>query len=108
MNENIQHKVDLLERSVDRLGLDVGELKENINKVQEELGGWFNRLDTTVQELRVTTTKLEEQMVSRQILENLIKEDLTEAKSFRLKVLLAVSTGIVSLIVWLVQSILSR
>ncbi len=103
-----QQRLGIVEKSVESLGSDVKSLKDDVKQVQQELRSWFDRLDGIVQELRLSHTKLQEQMTAHTALENLIQEELKEAKKFRGRLFLAATGGAVSLIVYLVQDILSR
>ncbi len=106
--KNMQQKINLLERSVESLTIDVNEVKQDVKQFRQELCSWFDRLDSTVQDLRVSNTKLEEQMVARTMLENAIKDELKEAKKVRSKLLLGAAGGAVSVIGWLIQDIFSK
>lgn len=103
-----QQRLAILEKSVEGLGGDAKSQKDDVKQFQQELRSWFDRLDLMVQELRLSHTKLQEQMTAHIALEKLIQEELKDAKKFRGRLFLAATGGAVSLIVFLVQDILSR
>ena len=106
--ETQQEKIIRLEQTVEQLNSDVNELKRDFKGIRSELTTWFDRLDGRVQDLRLSQTRLEEQMVLRGALEDQIRDELREAKRFRAKVLLALASGFISLVIYLIQDMFLR
>lgn len=102
-NENL--KMEILEQKVEKLSHDFGDLKKEVKEVQGELSHWFERMEEVVKNLELARVKLEEQMLMRATLEQLIREEFKEFKVFRSKVVLTFIGGILSLIVYILKGL---
>jgi uncharacterized Zn finger protein len=106
--EDSETKVIKLEQSVQKIFEDIADVKDEVKQVQEELFSWFDRLDESVQDLKLSQAKLEEQAKAKELFENLIREELRELKSVQSKLFIAMAGGGMSVIVWLLQDLFSR
>jgi uncharacterized phage infection (PIP) family protein YhgE len=106
--EDSETKVIKLEQSVQKIFEDIADVKDEVKQVQEELFSWFDRLDESVQDLKLSQAKLEEQAKAKELFETLIREELRDLKSVQSKLFLAMAGGGMSVIVWLLQDLFSR
>jgi uncharacterized Zn finger protein len=106
--EDSETKVIKLEQSVQKIFEDIADVKDEVKQVQEELFSWFDRLDESVQDLKLSQAKLEEQAKAKELFETLIREELRDLKSVQSKLFIAMAGGGMSVIVWLLQDLFSR
>jgi uncharacterized phage infection (PIP) family protein YhgE len=106
--EDSETKVMKLEQSVQKIFEDIADVKDEVKQVQEELFSWFDRLDESVQDLKLSQAKLEEQAKAKELFETLIREELRDLKSVQSKLFIAMAGGGMSVIVWLLQDLFSR
>jgi uncharacterized phage infection (PIP) family protein YhgE len=106
--EDSETKVMKLEQSVQKIFEDIADVKDEVKQVQEELFSWFDRLDESVQGLKLSQAKLEEQAKAKELFETLIREELRDLKSVQSKLFIAMAGGGMSVIVWLLQDLFSR
>ncbi|HZW83221.1 MAG TPA: hypothetical protein VFF14_07400 [Candidatus Deferrimicrobium sp.] len=106
--EDSEKKVIKLEQSVQKIFDDISDVKDDVKQVQEELFSWFDHLDESVQDLKLSQAKLEEQAKAKELFENLIRDQLHDLKDVQAKLFLAMAGGGISVIVWLLQDLFSR
>ncbi|HWJ03576.1 MAG TPA: hypothetical protein VNU93_07820 [Verrucomicrobiae bacterium] len=103
---NLQ-RILLLEKSFKDLCRDVQGLSTDVKQVNEELCTRFDRLDVTVQDLRIQNAKLQEQFSSRLIIDKSIEKQLNETRKFSSRIFFALLGGGVSFVVIVIQTLLS-